>query len=194
MSGRCESCGRRSEIAEIMLEGIRRRMEANECSIEGCSRRINRDVRLLRICYEHGLEVARKYEPRVLADARARDAATVERRVERRESKVGNREGSLVYYARIGNYVKIGYSTRLRNRLTTLRVDELLAVEPGGAELERQRHGEFARDRIDQRRENFIPSDELTQHIEDLRERHGLPKWASRPRTSTITRRQLEDR
>lgn len=166
--------------------------EWTECSVQGCGHLANRDVRLLPICYEHGLEVARRYALRIVADERRAAAKTARSRVEKAETKAGNREGSLVYYVRIGNYIKVGYSTRLRSRFTTLRADELLAVEPGGAELERQRHEEFDLERIDRRRENFADSDRLLQHIAALNEKHGLPRWATLPRTSIITRRTEE--
>ena len=76
---------------------------------------------------------------------------------------------SFVYYVRIGDHVKIGFTTRLRQRLSDLRVDHenLLAVEPGGRELETQRHREFAAERVG-KRENFNPSPRLLAHIKAL--------------------------
>lgn len=79
-----------------------------------------------------------------------------------------------VYYVRIADHIKIGYSTRLRQRLRDLRVDPdaLMAAEPGGRDLERRRHLEFAEERIG-RREDFHPSGRLLAHIEAVRAEHG---------------------
>ena len=79
------------------------------------------------------------------------------------------RAAGVVYYVRMGEFIKIGTSTNVPRRLGELylRPDALLATEPGGATLERQRHREFADERFD--RELFEPSDRLLQHIEALR-------------------------
>jgi hypothetical protein len=129
-----------------------------------------------------------------MADCRRETEAAEDRQFRRFLVKQGNEGGDpVVYYVRIGDYVKIGFSTRLRNRLASLRADELLAVEPGGPELERQRHKEFSSERIDLRRENFRPSERLEAHIEAIRAEHGLPHWATLPRTSEITVRKIGD-
>jgi hypothetical protein len=85
-------------------------------------------------------------------------------------------EQSLVYYVRIGDRVKIGYTTNMRARLPGLRIDEtaILATEPGGRELEAQRHEEFHAERIG-RREDFNPSRRLLAHIERVVEENGPP-------------------
>lgn len=81
-------------------------------------------------------------------------------------------ERSVVYYVRTGLYVKIGYTSNLKARLSSLRLDPtaLLATEPGGRALEAQRHAEFADERIDPRREDFALSLRLQEHIRELRE------------------------
>jgi hypothetical protein len=164
----------------------------HRCGAPGCEERACRDIRTLPLCYEHGLEIARVYEARIMADCQRETEAATDRRFRRFLVKQGNEGGDpVVYYVRIGDYIKIGFSTRLRNRLASLRADELLAVEPGGPEMERQRHKEFASERIDLRRENFRPSERLEAHIEAVRAEHGLPHWATLPRTSEITVRKI---
>lgn len=54
---------------------------------------------------------------------------------------------SYVYYAVRGNYTKIGFSTAVPERLVRLRAG-LQAAEPGGRELERERHEQFRRCRV----------------------------------------------
>ena len=163
-----------------------------QCRVDLCERPASWDIQALPLCYEHGYEVARHYRGEIIHLHHKEQSRLLRERIEKHARKIGNREGSVVYYAQIGDYVKIGFSARLRTRLNALRVDQLLAVEPGGAELERERHQQFAADRIDLRRENFRPSDALLGHIEALRTEHGLPQWASLPRTSQITRRHKE--
>lgn len=74
---------------------------------------------------------------------------------------------SVVYYMRIGNRVKIGVTTNLRKRLDSINPEELLAVEPGGYDLEKQRHGEYAHLRT--HGEWFKLEAPLTWHIANLR-------------------------
>jgi hypothetical protein len=76
----------------------------------------------------------------------------------------------LVYYLAISpNTVKIGTTTDLIGRMRGLRTDVqyVLAVEPGGRDVERQRHVQFAADRIG-RREDFRVSEALQMHISQL--------------------------
>lgn len=77
----------------------------------------------------------------------------------------------LVYYLTLSpTTVKIGTSKNLLLRLKGLRTDlqYVLAVEPGGHELEAQRHRQFAAERLS-RREDFRVSELLQQHINWLR-------------------------
>lgn len=80
--------------------------------------------------------------------------------------------GSVVYYVRLGNHVKIGTTRNLPARLASLYVDHdpelLLAVEPGDAHVETQRHVQFAAERAYRNRELFNPSRRLLAHIEQL--------------------------
>jgi hypothetical protein len=72
----------------------------------------------------------------------------------------------IVYYMRFGDRIKIGTTTNLRSRLTSVPCDEVLAVEPGSYELERMRHDQFAESRITG--EWFGQSEELLSHIASL--------------------------
>ncbi|RIJ52219.1 GIY-YIG nuclease family protein [Clavibacter lycopersici] len=70
----------------------------------------------------------------------------------------------VVYYIRFGDRMKIGTSANPRQRLGTLRHDELLAFERGGREVERARHVQFARQRFD-RTEWFDLDARLREHV-----------------------------
>lgn len=140
------------------------------------------------VCYDHGLEIGRAFYGELLREQRQLEHQHLQAREEKvpRELRKGGRE--VVYYVRIGDYVKIGYTRRLRERMRQLRVsfDDLLAVEDGGRGLESQRHQEFRGLRLDTRRENFAPSETLMQHIEALGGRDSLPDWARRPDTQRV--------
>lgn len=93
---------------------------------------------------------------------------------------------SNVYYMRLGNRVKIGFTTRLKQRLAELNAEELLATEPGDRRLEHKRHEQF-RD-LRTTGEWFRLEGALIRHIDELREgrvdgdySHGL--WTDRPRS-----------
>lgn len=163
----------------------------DDCWMPDCDRRANAGLRpeLPSLCALHGLEIARHFRVEILAEEQARLADIAKRRTDRDVAAQGHVGGRpLVYYARIGNYIKIGYSTRVQDRLRELRADELLAIEPGGHDLEQQRHREFGTGRIDERRENFRGSDDLLRHVLATRGRYGLPLWATKPKTTEIRR------
>lgn len=73
----------------------------------------------------------------------------------------------VVYYVRVGDHVKIGYTTNLRNRMQAYPTGRLLATEPGGLTLERQRHEQFAH-ALDVGREWFTITPDLMGHIKAL--------------------------
>jgi hypothetical protein len=75
----------------------------------------------------------------------------------------------VVYYIRFANRIKIGTSANPRQRLATLKHDELLAFERGNRQLEQRRHAQFAGDRF-ARTEWFALNPDLTEHIGVLRE------------------------
>lgn len=62
-------------------------------------------------------------------------------------SEVDDRR-SVVYYIRFSDRVKIGTTMQLGVRLATLPHDEILAVEPGGLQVERSRQLQFIDHRV----------------------------------------------
>lgn len=76
---------------------------------------------------------------------------------------------SVVYYVRMGDLVKIGYTADLRARMSASYVaGDLLAAEPGDVRLEARRHREFAGD-LARGKEWFRPSPALMAHIETVK-------------------------
>jgi hypothetical protein len=75
----------------------------------------------------------------------------------------------VVYYMRVGNRVKIGFSTNLTSRISDVMPEEVLATEPGGPDVERARHRQFADLRV--AREWFRYEGPLVEHVARLAER-----------------------
>ncbi|WP_244176037.1 GIY-YIG nuclease family protein [Microbacterium oxydans] len=88
----------------------------------------------------------------------------------------------VVYYIRYDGRVKIGTSRRPRQRLASIRHQELLAFERGDRSVEQQRHREFAE--IREGGEWFTLTPDLRAHVAALR-LEGDPwllyaRWLSR--------------
>jgi len=81
----------------------------------------------------------------------------------------------VVYYIRYAERIKIGTSSRPRQRLGAIWHDELLAFEPGGRAVEQARHRRFAH--LREGGEWFTADQELLDHIESLR--GGGDPWES---------------
>lgn len=88
---------------------------------------------------------------------------------------LATRDAWKVYYVRCGHLVKIGFTANLAQRFTTIRPNELLALEPGGQETETQRHRQFRGLRASG--EYFHPGSKLQSHIVGLRNTYGPPAW-----------------
>lgn len=142
-------------------------MTDEECAWPGCVKRRG-DLPLceahLLIAHKH---VENRHSPSPIAQAhpaRPRDTSR-----------------SVVYYLRVGELVKIGYASNLARRLAAYPPDaQLLATEPGGRELESQRHREM-RHHLRMGREWFVPAQPLLDHIASVIERCGPPKVIQEP-------------
>lgn len=112
----------------------------------------------------------RKYSAQWVAHLANEEAKRLERELNKREAE------AQVYYVQMGERIKIGYTKSVRNRMAQLRTHPrfVLATEPGGREMERMRHLEFAGLR-DGRKEEFFPHDRLMRHIDLIRETYGPP-------------------
>lgn len=101
--------------------------------------------------------------------------AEAERTLRTAERKAN--EVSQVYYLEMPyGKIKIGYTINVVQRCSNLRVhrDSLLATEPGGRQMERVRHRQFASIR-DGQREDFDKTPELLAHIEKIKAEYGPP-------------------
>lgn len=82
---------------------------------------------------------------------------------------------AVVYYVRRGEFVKIGTTMRLPQRMRALAPDEILAVQPGSYPLEKQLHRRFDYLRAPFMREYFRGDPELTEHIASVVDEFGPP-------------------
>lgn len=73
----------------------------------------------------------------------------------------------VVYYLRFRDQIKIGTSANPRQRLASIRFDELLAFERGDRAVEQRRHAQFAQHRLDHS-EWFAANDALASHVAQL--------------------------
>lgn len=75
---------------------------------------------------------------------------------------------NVVYYVKVGKYIKIGTSRDVDRRLQQYPPDsELLATEPGDHDIEAMRHDQF-REYLAARNEWFTPGPKLMWYIEHL--------------------------
>jgi hypothetical protein len=120
---------------EYVLDAIRL-MRMAGCDVE--------DLDVLALAVDAGHRRAdRENDDSGLLDQRHRErrediAALRARELARRDVR------ARVYYARVGNRVKIGYSLDVKRRMVNINPEELLAVEPGGPIKEAERHQQFA--------------------------------------------------
>lgn len=85
----------------------------------------------------------------------------------REVTRPSDREGD-VYFARLpSGLIKIGVSTQVKCRMTSLEA-ELLATVPGGLRREKKMHRRFEELRVRPDREWFEPATRLLNYIESL--------------------------
>lgn len=160
------------------------------CCIPGCDKSLP-VTELLPVCRSCGVKIALAH----LSEASKFDVVMAEAKrsqEERQRLRTNGKPGaSVVYYVKLDeNRIKIGFTSKPRERLRAFRVhpSALLAYEPGGRDVERQRHTMFAAERLGARVEEFEPSERLMEWIADLRKARDLPAWAKVPDTRVVKR------
>lgn len=111
-------------------------------------------------------------------NARAARYAREEREINeeiRIEDTRGNQPG-WIYYLRVGDLVKIGYTTNILRRMREYPPDSrLLAVHPGTLDFEKQMHDIFRGSRA-RGREWYRPEPHLLEHCEKIVAEYGNPE------------------
>lgn len=160
----------------------------SETNPDGCDFRRHKTSPL---CLHHLFEVIRDailddmMPPDAMAELRAEMAATMIRRygVEQRldiqavaDYAARVTHEPLVYYIRLSRQrIKIGTTRNLPQRMAALRAtrDDLIAVEPGGRAVERDRHRQFSAVAIPGRSEEFYETADLLAWAKGASERHA---------------------
>lgn len=102
-------------------------------------------------------------EPRVVSD-RAKAAKPI---------YTSDGRPTVVYYMRFETEIKIGITTNLRQRASSLHPLEVMAIEPGGRGEERLQHRRFWAHRT--RGEYFRINHDLLDHVAFIRKLYGDP-------------------
>jgi len=191
---RCANCRTRVQVESPLFDTDRTR-----CIWPGKKRCENAPTEPFPICEHHMMAAAEwavmrpetrqalldRYEGHELSHAHARAwenaradlAASAERARQNRDEIYPPVD--VVYYVRLKpDQIKIGTTAYLAHRMRALRVardEDILAAEPGGRDVEKQRHRQFADLRINAYREDFRSGEELMAHIEQTRNEHGSP-------------------
>lgn len=84
----------------------------------------------------------------------------------------------IVYYVSLGRHIKIGTTTHFKHRMGALLPEKVLAVEPGGTDVERIRHRQFGHllVPIQRGKELFQRGADLLEHIEVVAAEYGRPR------------------
>lgn len=103
------------------------------------------------------------------------DKTRVEENRRREAADKAREPHEYVYYVLVGKLVKIGYTSRLKQRLSSYPPGtRILAYERGGMNLEAQRHREFAA-HLKHGNEWFAPAKPVIDHINEVRKQAGSP-------------------
>jgi hypothetical protein len=131
------------------------------------------------ICGDHAIELYRRMHAtvtEVMGNHRAYldiHNAMVKDVADTAHAKANTRQHK-VYYVRVGDLIKVGTTAQLAKRLASYPPDaELLAVEPGGEDVESRRHRQFSH-LLARRKEWFHPGPDLLDHITKLSSRHPV--------------------
>lgn len=156
---------KRTSTAEYVGVGTVDPRRDFECRIEGCSASPLDQLKFA-LCGTHAMEFARDMQGLMGLRTEA-DIPTAISRPARQRVVMPN---GFVYYVRLGQLVKIGFSTNVEQRLKSFRTTHadiaLLATEAGTARTERRRHAAFDAYRV--RGELFTLGPELAAHISRL--------------------------
>lgn len=129
------------------------------------------------ICEMHGLMIAAYMKERggavMLRLEAVYEAPLVTRELKPRAPIFAKGRTSVVYYMKFGQTVKIGFSTNLPLRVSALKPEAVVAIEPGKHGDEHGQHVRFAEKRL--HGEFFQLDRELIDHINMLRDMYGDP-------------------
>lgn len=164
-----------------------------DCAWQDCGQEAIAPNEIMRLCEYHvdlvyGWEMTRRHElnrDEAIARGRRMDgAAKRSARVDRRYDEISKTRGNQpgwIYYLKVNDLVKIGFTTDIIQRMRDYPPDTpLLAVHPGTPELEREMHRIF-KGSLARGREWFTPDDYVLEHCAKVVAEYGDPKKFERP-------------
>lgn len=87
------------------------------------------------------------------------------------KAKASRENKGVVYYVQFRDAIKIGTTVDLAGRMAVIPWESVLAIEPGGYEVEHRRHRQFTKHHL--QLEWFLQCDELMAHVDDLNRQHA---------------------
>lgn len=127
---------------------------------------------------EHKKEMARRgriQDIRAHEEYQLKQAQSANERIREADRRDRSTEAGTIYYLRVGDLIKIGYSSDFEQRLKHYPPNtELLAQHPGTRKTERQMHHKFLH-RLSSGREWFTPCQEIDQHIAAVKKSYAQP-------------------
>ena len=123
------------------------------------------DLIAVPLCARHAMRVYG--EMKELAESRPVPRPAVTSLGDPSPRRNSNREPGSVYFMRIGQTIKIGFSTNVKQRARALGADEVLATMPGTRALEKTLHAKFGPYWL--RGEYYEPAPELLAYIAKIK-------------------------
>lgn len=174
-----------AEVARLKREAEQREavLMATTCCWPSCTRNVAWfSGNKLPLCFDHAWDAfiavknADEHRPKISEYELNRQLAT-RNRIAREDAERDSRaiEPGWIYYVKVTDRIKIGYSTDVRQRMRAYPPHaELLAVHPGTPTLERDIHRDFA-GHLAQGREWFRPDTEVMAHVAKVLDQFGPP-------------------
>jgi hypothetical protein len=142
-------------------------LTTDECVWPNCAAPRSAKMPGMPICDRHAIATYRKVEVTLREAVPPRPKLVEPTKRTKAFRNARDRMGT-VYFMRFGRLVKIGFSTNIRSRVSSLRPDELLATMPGTLRDEDALHHKFGSAWV--HGEYFEATSELMAFIDDLSE------------------------
>lgn len=133
-----------------------------ECQIDHCGKTVSEDIGIP-LCDAHLRKAWAAFEVRIETDP----SLMPDRRTPRPKDVTSVDAHGMVYFARVGELIKIGWSTDVEHRMYALGADALLHAQPGTKHDEKALHAMFNHLLV-KGREWFRPDPELLNYISGL--------------------------
>lgn len=114
-----------------------------------------------------GVDVTPQIARRCLLSHMYDSSQTAKAIAQQKQRLLAHQHPPIVYYMRLANLAKIGFTTNLTARLAAINPEEVMTTEPGGRDREQERHRQF--ENLRAHGEWFRLETPLTDHIDAIR-------------------------